>query len=148
MGTPTAITGDRLNDVDTFYPTTLETLLIRVLFRSYNFCMLGKFLLVVPEPNGKPCSIQHAWKVQEYPSTEVLTVVVMYEQVVKKSWRNFDNRKIGNAFACVATTKAQSQTEATIGFSASERSKNSLLEGSDCGWRCVNRWWKLNYVVS
>ena len=28
----------------------------------------------------------------------------MYKQVVKKSWRNSENRKIGTVFACGATT--------------------------------------------
>ncbi len=42
----------------------------------------GTFLLVAT--NGGYHRIQHARKVQKYPSTEFLTIVVMCEQVVKR----------------------------------------------------------------
>ena len=53
--------------------------------------------------NGGYHQIQHARKVQKYPSTEFLTIVVMCEQVVKRWRRNSENPKIGNVFTCGTT---------------------------------------------
>jgi hypothetical protein len=69
----------------------------------------GTFLLVASQPeawapNVGYHQIQHTLKVQKFPSTEFLTIVVMCEQVVKSWGRNSENRKIGNVFTCGAAT--------------------------------------------
>jgi len=67
---------------------------------SFQNRKLGTFLIVAPQPkvlatNGGYHRIRHTRKVQKYPSTEFLTIVVMYEQVVKRWRRNSETQKIG-----------------------------------------------------
>jgi hypothetical protein len=46
------------------------------------------------------------FRMQEYPFTEFLIIVMMCKQAVKKNWRNSENRKIRNVFPRGARTRS------------------------------------------
>ena len=108
----------------------------------------GTFLLVaphtaVPRSNGwchRIQRIKYAWGT---PFMNSVTVVVMCEQVVNKSWRDFENRKIGDVFACGATTKSPSNKWK----SALDLARQTVDISAAYLWRLFENVPKLHYVV-
>jgi hypothetical protein len=105
----------------------------------------GTFLLVAPQlevwaTNGGYHGIWHTRKVQKYPSTEFLTMVVICEQVGVEFWI-WKPENSERFYLWSHNQLCYRKTEATIGFSMFERWGDNLPRGSDCRW-----WWSLGRV--